>query len=69
LLIVLEKVFGKDFLQNYLNGVFEHTLPRNAQKHKKTKSRKKVGRWVGMGFSKCTGGGPSIFFAGPSFFF
>jgi hypothetical protein len=51
-----------DFLQKYFYGVFELPLPRNAQKGTKKKSRKNVGWWVGLGFSKCTGG-PSIFFS------
>jgi hypothetical protein len=39
-----------DFLQKYLYGVFELSLPRNAQKRSKKKSQEKkswmVGGWV-----------------------
>jgi hypothetical protein len=57
--ICLGKVFDMDFLQKYFNGVFELPLPRNTQKRtqKKVKEQKKSdGGWVGLGFSKCTGG-------------
>jgi hypothetical protein len=57
-----------DFLQKYFYGVFELPLPRNAQKRTKKKSReqKSDGGWVGLKFSKCTGGSVDFFFAGPS---
>jgi hypothetical protein len=65
---ILEKVFDMDFLQKYLYGVFELTLPRNAQKRTKKKSqgKKKVGwRVGGLGFSKCTGGSVDFFLPAP----
>jgi hypothetical protein len=40
-------------------------LPRNALK-KKVKKKKSDGGWVGLGFSKCTGGVRRFVFAGPS---
>jgi hypothetical protein len=64
----LEKVFDMEFLQKYFYGVFDLPLPRNTQKRtKKQKSRKKksAGGWVGLGFSKCTGGSV-VCFGGPS---
>jgi hypothetical protein len=37
-----------DFLQKHVHGVFELSLPRNAQKRTKNKfKKKKVGWWVG----------------------
>jgi hypothetical protein len=47
-----------DFLQKCFYGVFELPLPRNAQKRtkKKVKKKKSDGGWVGLRFSKCTGG-------------
>jgi hypothetical protein len=51
---------------------FELPSPRNAQKRTKTNGKKKKSGdgWVGLRFSKCTGGGPSIcFLPGPSLFF
>jgi hypothetical protein len=56
-----------DFLQKYFYGVFELALPRNARKRTKKKGKKKMsdGGWVGLGFSKCTGGSVD-FFGGPS---
>jgi hypothetical protein len=64
---ILEKVFDTDFLPKYFYGVFELPLPRNAQKltKKKAKKKKSDGGWVGLRFSKCTGG-PVDFFGGPS---
>jgi hypothetical protein len=52
--IFLGKAFDLDFLQKYVDGVFELTLPRNAQKRtkKKSKKQKSDGGWVGLGFSK-----------------
>jgi hypothetical protein len=51
-----------DFLQKYFNGVFELHLPRNAQKRTKNKRRKKsAAGWVGLGFSKRTGGSVDLF--------
>jgi hypothetical protein len=53
-----------DLLQKYVYGVFELPLPRNAQKRtKKTSQGKKKsdGGWVGLGFSKCTGGSVDFF--------
>jgi hypothetical protein len=49
-------------------GVFELPLPRNAQKNVlKQKSRKKSsdGGWVGLRFSKCTGGSVKKYLAAP----
>jgi hypothetical protein len=56
-----------DFLRTYFYGVFELPLPRNAQKRTKKKSRKKKsdGGWVGLRFSKCTGGSVDLFLAAP----
>jgi hypothetical protein len=51
------------FCQNIFRGVFELPLPRNAQKRTKSDCG-----WVGLGFSKCTGGSVDFFFAGPSCF-
>jgi hypothetical protein len=71
--ICLGKVFDIDFLQKHFYGVFELPLPRNARGRTKTnakkKSRKKksAGGWVGLGFSKCTGGSVDFSFGGPSF--
>jgi hypothetical protein len=54
-----------------LYGVFELPLPRNARKRtkklaRKTKSfEKPAGGWVGLGFSKYTGGAVD-FLGGPS---
>jgi hypothetical protein len=51
-------------LQKYFGGVFELPLPRNAQKRTKKKVKKKKGSdggWVGLGFSKCTGGSVDFF--------
>jgi hypothetical protein len=62
--IFLEKVFDMDFLQNDFYGVFELPLPRN----KSQGGKKSDGGWVGLGFSKCTGG-PSIFLPAPRAFF
>jgi hypothetical protein len=65
----LEKVFDMDFLQKYFYGVFELPLPRNAQKRTKKKAKKKKSRrggWVGLGFSKSTGGSVDFYFGGPS---
>jgi hypothetical protein len=59
-----EKFSTRTFCQNIFNGVFELPLPRNAQKRTKKKSQEKKksdGGWVGLRFSKCTGG-PSIYF-------
>jgi hypothetical protein len=57
-----------DFLQKCFFGVFEFSLPRNALKRTKQKSRKtKVGWWVGLRFSKCTGGSVDFVLAGPSY--
>jgi hypothetical protein len=45
-----------DFLQKYFNFVLELLLLRNARKRTKQNGKKtKVGWWVGLGFSKCTG--------------
>jgi hypothetical protein len=57
--ILLENAFDMDFLQKYLYGLFELPLPRNAQKRtgEKKQETKLDGGWVGLGFSKCTGGG------------
>jgi hypothetical protein len=66
---ILGKVFDMDFLQKYFCGVFELPLPRNAQKRTKKKAKKKKSRrggWVGLGFSKSTGGSVDFFFGGPS---
>jgi hypothetical protein len=48
-------------------GVFELPLPRNAQKRTNTNSRKKKsdGGWLGLRFSKCTGGVRRFFLAAP----
>jgi hypothetical protein len=62
--IFLGKVFDMDFLQKCFYGVFELPLPRNAQKRTKKnakKKRKSAGGWVGLGFSKCTGGSVDFF--------
>jgi hypothetical protein len=62
-----EKVFGMDFLQSIVYGVFELPLPRNALKRTNKlqggKSRL-VGGWVRDPAN--VRGGPSIFFASPS---
>jgi hypothetical protein len=57
-LSIFGKGFDMDFLPKYFCGVFELPLPRNPPKRTKKKSRKKksAGGWVGLGFSKCTGG-------------
>jgi hypothetical protein len=63
------KVFDTDFLPKYFYCVFELPLPRNAQKRTKKKSqgkKKSDGGWVGLRFSKCTGGSVDFFFGGPS---
>jgi hypothetical protein len=58
------KAFDMDFLQNicvvFLNPP---ALPRNTQKRtkKSQEKQKSDGGWVGLGFSKCTGGRPSIY--------
>ena len=64
---ILEKVFDMDFLQKYFYGVFELPLPRNAQKRTKKKVKEFFldGGWVGLRFSKCTGGVRRFFFARP----
>jgi hypothetical protein len=52
----------------YFFGVFEPPLPRNAQKRTKKKSqgkKKSDGGWVGLRFSKCTGGSVDFFLAAP----
>jgi hypothetical protein len=46
----------------FLNSPFRETL-KNALKKKVKK--KNVMWWVGLGFSKCTGGSVDFFFAGP----
>jgi hypothetical protein len=65
--IFSEKVFDKDFLQKYFCGVFELPLPRNARKRtlKKTRETNSAGGWVGLGFSKCTGGSVEFVLAAP----
>jgi hypothetical protein len=50
--IVLLKVFDMDFLQKYFDGVFE--LPYREKNQ--GKNCRLVSGWVGLGFSKCTGG-------------
>jgi hypothetical protein len=62
----LEKGFSMDS-QKYLYGVFELPLPRNARNvpEKKTRKKKSAGGWVGLGFSKCTGGSVDFLFAAP----
>jgi hypothetical protein len=58
-------LFVKTFLWHIIYGVFELPLPRNAQKRTKNKiKKKKVGWWVGLRFSKCTGG-PVVCFCRP----
>jgi hypothetical protein len=43
-----EKVFDMDFLQKYLYGVFELSLPRKTQRRTLKKNQEKdVGWWVG----------------------
>jgi hypothetical protein len=57
-----------DFLQFFFYGVFELPLPRNAQKRTKKRSQEKKSRrggWVGLGFSKSTGGSVDFFWAAP----
>jgi hypothetical protein len=68
----LVELFGKGFRHGLFVKLFLW-LPRNAHAQKRTKKsqeKKTDGGWVGLGFSKCTGGGgvrrPPIFFAGPS---
>jgi hypothetical protein len=64
----LENVFDMDFLQKYLYGVFELPLPRKVRKRplkKKARNKKVDGGWVGLGFSKCTGGSVDFFLAAP----
>jgi hypothetical protein len=61
--------FVKGFRQGFFvkcfrsNGVFEPPLSRKAQNctYKKCHQKKSVGGWMGLGFSKCTEGGPSTF--------
>jgi hypothetical protein len=62
--IFLEKAFDMEFLQKYVYGVFELPLPRNVLKIN-AKKKKSAGGWVGLGFSKCTGGSVDFFLAAP----
>jgi hypothetical protein len=66
----LSKFWEKFSTRNFC-GVFELPLPRNAQKRTGKKSQEKkvgwrVGGWVGLRCSKCTGGSVDFFFGGPS---
>jgi hypothetical protein len=65
--IFLEKVFDMDFLQNmfmvFLNSPYREA-PKNVQKEK-TRKKQSAGGWVGLGFSKCTGGSVDLFLAAP----
>jgi hypothetical protein len=47
----------------FLNSPYRET-PKNVLK--KNSKKKSGGGWVGLGFSKCTGGSVDFFFAGPS---
>jgi hypothetical protein len=65
---ILGKVFDTEFLPKYFYGVVELPLPRNAQKRtpKKSQGKKKSdGGWVGLRFSKCTGGFVDFVLAAP----
>jgi hypothetical protein len=59
LTIFLGKVFDMDFL----NSPCRET-PKNVLK-KKVKKKKSDGGWLGLGFSKCTGGSVDLFWAAP----
>jgi hypothetical protein len=65
---ILEKVFDMTFCKNifmvFLNSPCRET-PKNVLKKKSRKKKSHCG-WVGLGFSKCTGGSVDLFFAGPS---
>ena len=55
------KVFDIDFPQKVFYGVFELPLPRKKSQGKKSSD----GGWVGLRFSKCTGGSVDFFLAAP----
>jgi hypothetical protein len=57
-------LFAKNIFMVFLNSPCRET-PKNVLK-KKSREKKSDGGWVGLGFSKCTGGSVDLFFAGPS---